>query len=309
MGRKKITVVGGGNVGATAMHWAAAKELGDIVLVDIVEGMPQGKSLDMAEAAPIEGFNASVTGSNGYEASAGSDVCIVTAGLPRKPGMSRDDLLKTNAKIMADVCTNLAKHSPDATIIVVSNPLDAMCYVAKKASGFPKNRVVGMAGLLDSARFRAFIAMELGVSVEDVVAFVLGGHGDTMVPLTRYSSVGGIPVETLIPAERLAEIVQRTRDGGIEIVNFLKTGSAFYAPSASAVQMAEAILKDQKRVAPCCAYLEGEYGYSGIYLGVPVLLGEGGVEKIFEIDLTPDEKSALDKSAAAVDELIKVLEA
>lgn len=308
MARKKITIVGGGNVGATAMHWAAAAELGDVVLVDIVDGLPQGKGLDMAEAGPVAGFNGSVTGSNGYEESAGSDVCIVTAGIPRKPGMSRDDLLKTNAKIMTDVCENLARRSPDAILIVVSNPLDAMCHVAKKASGFSKERVVGMAGLLDSARFRTFLATELGVSVNDVVAFVLGGHGDTMVPLTRYSAVGGIPIESLIAKERLDQIVQRTRDGGIEIVNFLKTGSAYFAPSACAVQMAEAILKDQKRVAPCAAYLDGEYGYEGIYLGVPVLLGEGGVEKIFEIDLSADEKAQLDKSAAAVKSLIETLE-
>ena len=308
MARSKITVVGGGNVGATVMHWAAARELGDIVLVDIVEGMPQGKALDMAESGPVEGFNSSVAGANDYEATAGSDLYIVTAGLPRKPGMSRDDLLRTNAKIMTEVCENIARHSPRATVVVVSNPLDAMCYVAKKATGFPPERVVGMAGLLDSARFRTFIALELGVSVEDVVAFVLGGHGDTMVPLTRFSSVGGIPVESLIPKDRLDRIVQRTRDGGIEIVNFLKTGSAYYAPSACAVQMAEAILKDQKRVAPCSAFLQGEYGYEGIYLGVPVLLGAGGVEKVFEIDLAPEEQAALDRSAEAVRGLIRVLE-
>ena len=308
MARSKITIVGAGNVGATVMHWAAARELGDIVLVDIVEGMPQGKALDMAESGPVEGFNSSVAGANDYEATAGSDLYIVTAGLPRKPGMSRDDLLRTNAKIMTEVCENIARHSPRATVVVVSNPLDAMCYVAKKATGFPPERVVGMAGLLDSARFRTFIALELGVSVEDVVAFVLGGHGDTMVPLTRFSSVGGIPVESLIPKDRLDRIVQRTRDGGIEIVNFLKTGSAYYAPSACAVQMAEAILKDQKRVAPCSAFLQGEYGYEGIYLGVPVLLGAGGVEKVFEIDLAPEEQAALDRSAEAVRGLIRVLE-
>ena len=308
MARKKITIVGGGFVGATALHWAAARELGDLVLVDILVGMPQGKALDMAQAGPVEGFNAAIRGSNDYEASAGSDLYIVTAGLPRKPGMSRDDLLKKNAEIVGNVARNIAKYSPNAMVIVVSNPLDAMCYVMKKVTGFPKERVVGMAGLLDSARFRTFIALELGVSPEDVVAFVLGGHGDTMVPLTRYSSVGGIPVETLIPKDRLEQIVQRTRDGGAEIVGLLKTGSAFYAPSACAVQMAEAILKDQKRVAPCAAYLEGEYGFHGTYLGVPVVLGARGVEKVFEIDLTPAERVALDKSAEAVRGLIRVLE-
>lgn len=309
MARKKITVVGGGNVGAATMHWAAAKELGDVVLVDIVEGLPQGKGLDMAEAGPVAGFDALVVGANDFEQTAGSDIYIVTAGIPRKPGMSRDDLLKTNAGIISKVSENIAKYSPEAMVIIVSNPLDAMCHVARKVTGFKRERVVGMAGLLDSARFRTFLALELGVSVKDVVAFVLGGHGDTMVPLTRYSSVGGIPVESLIEKQKLADIVQRTRDGGIEIVNYLKTGSAFFAPSACAVQMAEAILKDQKRVAPCSAYLDGEYGYRGIYLGVPVLLGAGGVEKIFEIELTDLEKEQLDKSAAAVQELIEVIEA
>jgi malate dehydrogenase len=308
MARKKITIVGGGFVGATTLHWAAAKELGDLVLIDIVEGMPQGKALDMTQAGPVEGFNAKIMGANDYEASAGSDLYIVTAGLPRKPGMSRDDLLRMNAGIVGAVAENIAKYSPNAFVVVVSNPLDAMCHVVKKATGFPRERVVGMAGLLDSARFRAFIALDLGVSPEDVTAFVLGGHGDTMVPLTRYSSVGGIPVETLIPKDRLDRIVQRTRDGGAEIVGLLKTGSAFYAPSACAVQMAEAILKDQKRVAPCAAWLEGEYGYNGIYLGVPVLLGEKGVEKVFEIDLLPAERAALDKSAEAVRGLVRVLE-
>ena len=308
MGRNKITVIGAGNVGATAVHWAAAKELGDLVLVDIIEGVPQGKALDLAETAPIEGFDVALTGSNAYEQTAGSDVVILTAGLPRKPGMSRDDLLISNAKIVAQVAQNVAKHSPDAVLIMVSNPLDTMCYLAKKVTGFPKERVVGMAGLLDSARFRAFIAMELGVSVQDVVAFVMGGHGDTMVPLTRYSSVGGIPVETLIAPDRLEEIVKRTRMAGGEIVGLLKTGSAYYSPSACAVQMAEAVLKDKKRVAPCAAWLEGEYGYEGIYLGVPVLLGAGGMERVFEIELTDPERAALDNSATAVRDSIAVLE-
>ncbi|PLX42616.1 MAG: malate dehydrogenase [Deltaproteobacteria bacterium] len=307
MARKKITVVGGGFVGATAAHWAASKELGDVVLVDIVEGMPQGKGLDLFEASPVEGFNASVIGTNDYADTAGSDVVIITAGLPRKPGMTRDDLLSINEKIMTSVTTEIAKHSPNAVIIVVSNPLDAMAYTALKVSGFPKERVVGMAGILDTARFRSFISMETGVSVEDVQAFVLGGHGDTMVPLVRYCTVGGIPLDKFISAERIEALVDRTRKGGAEIVGLLKTGSAFFAPSASAVQMAEAILKDQKRILPCAAYLEGEYGYDGIYLGVPVLLGEGGIERVIEIELTAEEKAQLDNSADAVKELISVL--
>lgn len=307
MPRNKITVIGGGNVGASAMAWAAAAELGDLVLVDIVEGMPQGKALDMYEASPVMGFDATITGANGFEESAGSDIVVITAGLARKPGMSRDDLLNKNAAIVRGVTEKVAANSPDAVIIVVSNPLDAMCSVAKDASGFPKERVVGMAGMLDSTRFCSFIAQELNVSAKDVNALVLGGHGDTMVPLIRYSSVGSIPVEKLIPADRLEQIVQRTRDGGAEIVKLLKTGSAFYAPAACAITMAESILKDQKRVVPCAAYLDGEYGYSGIYLGVPVILGAGGVEKVFELDLLDDEKAALDHSAKAVKSLLDVI--
>ncbi|MBI5443891.1 MAG: malate dehydrogenase [Deltaproteobacteria bacterium] len=307
MGRKKITVVGAGFVGATAAHWAAAKELGDVVLVDIIEGVPQGKALDLLQASPIEGFNVRVTGDNGYEATAGSDVVVITAGLPRKPGMSRDDLLFKNYEIVKAVTEQIAPRSPDAVVIVVSNPLDAMAYTVLKVSGFPRERVVGMAGVLDSARFRTFVSLELGVSVEDVQGFVLGGHGDTMVPVARYCSVAGIPLTSLLSAEKIVQLIQRTRDGGAEIVNLLKTGSAFFAPSASAVQMAEAILKDQKRVLPCAAYLQGEYGYEGIFLGVPVLLGAGGVERIFQLDLTEDEKAALGNSAAAVRELVTKL--
>jgi len=307
MARKKITVVGAGFVGASAAHWAAAKELGDVVLVDIVEGVPQGKGLDLLQASPVEGFNVNVTGTNGYDETAGSDVVIITAGLPRKPGMSRDDLLLKNFEIVKNVTEQVAPRSPNAVLIIVSNPLDAMAYTALKVSKFPKERVLGMAGVLDTARFRTFVSQELGVSVEDVQGFVLGGHGDTMVPVARYCSVGGIPLTSLLSAERLAAILQRTRDGGAEIVNHLKTGSAFFAPSASAVQMAEAVLKDHKRVLPCAAYLDGEYGYEGIYLGVPTLIGEKGVEKVFQIDLTADEKAMLDRSAASVQELVSKL--
>lgn len=307
MKRNKITVIGAGFVGATAAHWAAAKELGDVVLVDIVEGLPQGKALDLAQAGPVEGFNGRVLGTNDYADTAGSDVVIITAGLPRKPGMSRDDLLQKNYNIVHGVTSAVAPLSPDAVLIIVSNPLDAMAYAALKASGFPKERVVGMAGILDSARFRTFVSMELGVSVEDVQGFVLGGHGDTMVPLVRCCSVAGIPLDSLLSAEKIEAIVDRTRKGGAEIVNHLKTGSAFFAPSASAVQMAEAILKDQKRVLPCAAYLEGEYGHKGIYLGVPVLLGRSGVEKIFEVDLSSDESKQLSRSAESVRDLIASL--
>lgn len=295
--RNKITVVGSGNVGATAAHWAASKELGDVVLVDIVEGVPQGKALDLYEASPIELFDVSIVGSNGYEASAGSDVVIVTAGLARKPGMSRDDLMKTNAGIVKSVTEQAARYSPDSVIIVVSNPLDVMTYVALKTSGFPRNRVVGMAGILDTARYRAFIAAEAKVSVEDIQALVLGGHGDSMVPLIGCTTISGIPVTEFIGREKLDAIVQRTRDGGIEIVNLLKTGSAYYAPSAAAVQMAEAILKDKKRVLPCAAWLEAEYGIGGVCVGVPVLLGAGGIERVIEVPLTPDELAALRRSA------------
>ena len=302
--RNKITVVGAGFVGATAAHWAAAKELGDVVLVDIIEGMPQGKGLDLMEAGPVEGFDAKVTGSNDYADTANSDVVIITAGIPRKPGMSRDDLLNTNTNIVKAVTEQVAKNSPDAFLIIVSNPLDAMVYVAHKVSGFSTNRVMGMAGVLDSARFRTFIAMELGVSVKDIQAFVLGGHGDSMVPLPRYTTVSGIPIPDLMPQERIDAIVERTRKGGGEIVSLLKTGSAFYAPSAAAVQMTESILKDQKRILPCAAYCEKEYEVGGYYVGVPVMLGVGGVEKVIEIKLTPDEKAAFDKSVAAVKELV-----
>ena len=306
--RHKITVVGAGNVGATAAHWAAAKELGDVVLVDIVEGVPQGKGLDLFQASPVELFDAKITGTNSYEATAGSDVVIITAGLARKPGMSRDDLMKTNAGIVKSCAEQVAKHSPDAVIIVVSNPLDVMTYVAKKASGFPKNRVLGMAGVLDTARYRAFIAEAAGVSVEDIQALVLGGHGDDMVPLISYTTISGIPVTEFIPKDKLDAIVERTRKGGIEIVNLLKTGSAYYAPSAAAVQMAEAILKDKKRVLPCAAWLEGEFGISGVYCGVPVLLGAGGVERIIEVPLTTEERIALNASAGSVKSNIDKLE-
>lgn len=306
--RHKITVVGAGNVGATCAHWAAAKELGDVVLVDIVEGVPQGKSLDLFEASPIELFDANITGTNDYKATAKSDVVIITAGLARKPGMSRDDLMKTNAGIVKSCAEQVAQYSPDAVIIVVSNPLDVMTYVAKKASGFPKHRVMGMAGVLDTARYRSFIAEEAKVSVEDIQALVLGGHGDSMVPLISYTTISGIPVTEFISKEKLDKIVERTANGGIEIVNLLKTGSAFYAPSAAAVQMAESVLKDKKRVLPCAAYCEGEYGVSGVYIGVPIVIGAGGVERIIEVPLTTDERAALQKSAGEVQANIAKLE-
>jgi len=302
--RNKITIVGAGFVGATAAHWAASKELGDIVLIDIVEGVPQGKGLDLYEASPVEGFNSKIIGTNNYEDTKDSDIVIITAGIPRKPGMSRDDLLETNAKIVKSVTEQIVKYSPDCYIIVVSNPLDAMVYVAKEVSGFPKNRVMGMAGVLDSARMSSFIAEALDVSVEDITAFVLGGHGDTMVPLPRYSTVAGIPITHLLDKETIDKIVERTRNGGAEIVNYLKTGSAFFAPSASVIKMAESILKDQKRIMPCAAYLEGEYGINGYYIGVPVKLGATGVEKIIEIELTDEEKNALNKSYESVKTLV-----
>ncbi|HRZ87204.1 MAG TPA: malate dehydrogenase [bacterium] len=307
MKRNKISIIGAGNVGATCAHWALSKELGDVVLVDIVEGVPQGKALDMLQAMPVEGIDCSAVGTNNYADTRDSDVVIITAGIPRKPGMSRDDLLTTNAKIVGGAAEQAAAFSPNSVIIVVSNPLDAMAHVAMKASGFPRGRVVGMAGVLDSARFRTFLAQELKISVEDITAFVLGGHGDTMVPLVRLSSAGGIPVSSLIPKDRLDAIVKRTRDGGIEIVNCLKTGSAYYAPSHAAVEMAESILRDKRRLLPCAAYCEGEYGVSGCFLGVPVILCAGGIEKIVEIELAPDEQAALHKSAAAVKDLMKVL--
>src|ERR1041384_2714950 len=307
MARKKITVVGAGNVGATAAQRLVDKELGDVVLVDIIEGMPQGKALDLAETAPIEGYDSRLVGSNGYKETADSDVVIITSGLAPKPGMSRDDLLKTNAGIVGSVTDEIMKYSRNPILIIVSNPLDAMCHVAMKHSGLPKQRVIGMAGVLDSARMRCFIAEALNVSVENVTAFVLGGHGDTMVPLPRYSTVAGIPLPDLIEKSRLEALVQRTRDGGAEIVKYLKTGSAYYAPSAAATEMVEAILKDKKKILPCAAYLQGEYGISGLYVGVPCKLGAKGLEQIIEIKLTAEEKAALDKSAAAVKELVGVI--
>jgi malate dehydrogenase len=305
--RKKVSIVGAGNVGATAAHWIAAKELADVVLIDVVEGIPQGKALDLLEAMPIEKRDVSVTGANDYAASANSDIVVITAGIPRKPGMSRDDLLHTNFKIMSDVVQKVVAQSPESILIIVSNPLDAMAQAAYRQAGFNRERVIGMAGVLDSARFRTFIAAELNVSVENVTAFVLGGHGDTMVPLPRYSTVAGIPITELIESARLEAIVQRTRDGGAEIVKHLKTGSAYYAPSAAAVEMVEAILKDKKKILPCAAYLQGEYGIDGFYIGVPCKLGAAGLEKIIEIKLTPEEDAALKKSAAAVKELCAVI--
>ncbi len=304
---KKVTVIGAGNVGATAAQRLAEKELCDVVLIDIIEGVPQGKALDLAEAAPIEKHDARLTGANDYDASKGSDIVIITAGIPRKPGMSRDDLLKTNANIMKDVTAKVAERSPKAVLIIVSNPLDAMCHVAYETSGFPKNRVLGMAGVLDSARFRAFISMELDVSVENTHAFVLGGHGDTMVPLPRYSTVAGIPITELMSKERIDALVQRTATGGAEIVSLLKTGSAYYAPASAAVEMAESILKDKKKILPCAAYLEGEYGINDLFIGVPVKLGTNGIEEIIQISLTDNEQAALEKSAAAVRDLVEVL--
>ena len=304
---KKVTVVGAGNVGATAAQRLAEKALCDVVLVDIVEGVPQGKALDLTQASAIEKHDAQIIGSNGYEETKDSDVVIITAGIPRKPGMSRDDLISTNAGIMKKVTEQVAKYSPNATLIIVSNPLDAMCHVAYEVSGFPKNRVIGMAGVLDSARFRAFIAMELNVSIENTHAFVLGGHGDTMVPLPRFSTVAGIPITELLPQDRIDALVKRTANGGAEIVSLLKTGSAFYAPASSAVEMAKSILYDKKQILPCAAYLQGEYGYNDLFIGVPVKLGKGGVEEIIQIKLTAEEKAKLDKSAAAVQELKNVL--
>ncbi|MFP4258496.1 MAG: malate dehydrogenase [Desulfovermiculus sp.] len=306
--RKKITVVGAGFVGATAAHWAALKELGDVCLIDIVEGMPQGKGLDLRQASPIEGFDSDVIGTNDYADTADSDIVIITAGLPRKPGMSRDDLLAKNTDIVKNVTEQVAKYSPDAVIIVVANPLDAMVYVAHKVSGFAPDKVIGMAGVLDSARFRTFISMELDVSVEDVNAFVLGGHGDSMVPLPRYSTVAGIPLPDLLPADKIEAMVQRTRDGGAEIVGLLKSGSAFFAPSAAAVEMAESILKDKKRILPCAAYCDKEYGVGGYFVGVPVKLGANGVEQVIEISLLPEEKAAFEKSVQAVKGLVQKID-
>ena len=309
MRRAKITIVGAGNVGATAAQWAAQQELGDIVLVDIpqVGDMPKGKALDLYESAPIAGFDCKIVGSNGYEETRDSDVVVITAGVPRKPGMSRDDLLNTNAGIVRGVAEQAAKFSPEAVLIVVSNPLDAMVYVAWKASRFPTHRVVGQAGVLDTARYRTFLSMELGVSVEDISALLLGGHGDAMVPLPRYTSVGGIPVTQLVSKERLDQIVQRTRDGGAEIVNLLKTGSAYYAPGAAVIQMVEAIVRDKKRVLPCAAHCDKEYGVGGYFVGVPIILGTRGVEKVIEIELDAQEKAAFEKSVAGVKELVQTL--
>ncbi len=306
---QKITVVGAGNVGATAAQRVAEKELArEVVMVDIAEGIPQGKALDQWESAPVEGFDSRVIGTNGYDEAAGSGIFIVTAGIARKPGMSRDDLLKTNAKIVRDVSENIARVAPDSIIIMVSNPLDVMCWVAKEASGFPRERVIGMAGVLDTARYRSFLALELDVSVEDIQAMVLGGHGDTMVPLISYTTVSGIPVTQLIDRDRLDAIVDRTRKGGAEIVGYLKTGSAYYAPSAGAVQMAEAIVKDKKRILPCAAWLEGEYGMDGLFLGVPCKLGRNGLEKILEVELTDGERKDLEASAEAVREPMRSLQ-
>jgi len=304
--KTKVTVVGAGNVGATVAQGIALKELADVVLVDIVEGVPQGKSLDMMETAPVEKYDSILTGTNSYDGTEDSDVVVITAGLPRKPGMSRDDLLWKNEEIVAAVTAEVARRSPNAIIVVVSNPLDAMCEVARRVSKFPRERVLGMAGVLDSARMRAFIAMELNVSVENTHAFVLGGHGDTMVPLPRYSTVAGIPITELIAQDRIDAIVDRTRNGGAEIVNLLKT-SAWYAPGASTVEMVEAILKDKRKILPCAAFLQGEYGYNDLYVGVPVKLGRNGLEKIVEIKLTDDEAAALQKSAGAVKELFDKL--
>ena len=305
--RKKISIVGAGNVGATAAHWIMAKELADVVLIDVVEGVPQGKALDLSQAQPIERSDVHIHGTNDYADTADSDVVIITAGIPRKPGMSRDDLLHTNFKIMSDVVSKVVTYSPETILIVVSNPLDAMVQTAYRQSGFNRERVLGMAGILDSGRFKAFISEELKVSVNNMSCLVLGGHGDTMVPLVGHTTVAGIPITELLSKERIDAIVQRTRDGGAEIVKHLKTGSAYYAPSAAAVEMAEAILKDKKKVLPCAAYLEGEYGISGYYIGVPCKLGAGGLEEIIEIKLTPEEDAALKRSAEAVKELCAVI--
>jgi malate dehydrogenase len=307
MSRHKVTVVGAGNVGATTAQRIAEGGLADVVLVDIVEGLPQGKALDLAEAAPVVGHDAGVVGTNDYADTAESDVVVVTSGLARQPGMSRDDLLMKNAGIVRSVVEQAARHSPNAILIIVTNPLDAMCHVALQASGFPRERVLGMAGVLDSARFRTFIAQELGVSVEDTHAFVLGGHGDTMVPLSRYSTVAGVPITELLPAERVRALEERTANGGAEIVALLKTASAFYAPAASTFEMVDAILRDRKRVLPCAVLLQGEFKTKDLFVGVPAVLGAAGLERVFEIELTADEQAAFDKSAAAVRELVETL--
>ncbi|MCJ7522562.1 MAG: malate dehydrogenase [Dehalococcoidia bacterium] len=305
--RKKITVVGAGNVGATCAQRLAERGYADIVLVDIIEGMPQGKALDILESGPVVGFDSNVIGTNSYADTAGSDIAIITSGVPRKPGMSRDDLVLTNMKIVKGVTEELVKASPNCIIIVVANPLDAMAQLAFKVSGFPRNRVMGMSGILDTARFRTFLAQELGVSVEDVAAYVLGGHGDTMIPLTRMATVGGVPVTEVLPEETISKIVERTVKGGGEIVALLKTGSAFYAPSAGVVQMVDAIVLDKQKILPCAAYLDGEYGINGVFVGVPAKLGKNGMEKIIEIKLTPEEEAALKKSVDAVRELIEIM--
>jgi malate dehydrogenase len=305
--KSKVTVVGAGNVGGTTAQRLAERNYADVVLVDIVEGLPQGKALDILESGPVLGFDSNVIGTNGYEESAGSDVVVITSGSPRKPGMSRDDLLKTNQNIVQSVTEEVVKHSPETILVMVANPLDAMCHVAMEVSGFPRERVVGMAGILDTARYRTFIAHELGVSVRDVFALVLGGHGDTMVPLPSMATVGGVPITKLLPEERVEEIVDRTRNGGAEIVGLLQSGSAFYAPSAAAVEMVDAILLDQKRILPCAAYLQGEYGIQDLFVGVPVKLGAAGVEEVIELDLQEDELDDLKNSAGAVRELVEVL--
>jgi malate dehydrogenase len=307
--RKKISVIGGGFTGATTAFLLAQKELGDVVLVDIpqMENPTKGKALDMLEASPVQGFDSNIIGTSNYEDTKDSDIVVITAGIARKPGMSRDDLVQTNQKVMKSVTQEVVKYSPNSIIVVLTNPVDAMTYTVFKESGFPKNRVIGQSGVLDTARFRTFVAQELNLSVKDITGFVLGGHGDDMVPLVRYSYAGGIPLETLIPKDRLDAIVERTRKGGGEIVNLLGNGSAYYAPAASLVEMCEAILKDQRRVIPSIAYLEGEFGYEGIYLGVPTILGANGIEKVIELELTAEEKAALDKSANSVRNVMKVL--
>jgi malate dehydrogenase len=305
--RKKVTVVGAGNVGANCAVRIADKELADVVLVDVVEGVPQGKGLDILEAGPVEGYDVQVSGANDYGPTANSDIVVITAGFPRKPGMSRDDLLIANYEVVRTATEQAVKHSPNAILILVTNPLDAMCWTAFQVSKFPKNRVVGMAGVLDTARYRSFIAQELGVSVENITALVLGGHGDTMVPIVRLTTVGGIPLTDLTDQATIDRLVQRTRDGGAEIVKYLKTGSAYYAPSAATVEMVESILKDKKKVLPCAAYLEGEYGVNGLFAGVPVRLGANGIEQVYQVKLQPEEQAQLDKSSAAVKELIDVI--
>ncbi len=309
MARKKIALIGAGNIGGTLAHLCVLKGLGDVVLFDVIDGLPQGKALDMLEAGPIEGYDANITGTTSYADIAGADVCIVTAGVARKPGMSRDDLLGINCKIMSDVSSNIKQYAPDSLVIVITNPLDAMVTLTKRVTGFPKNRVVGQAGVLDSARYRTFIAQELGVSVQNVTAMVLGGHGDDMVPVRSYCQVGGIPVEKLISAARLEEIEQRTRQAGGEIVALLKTGSAFYSPASAAVQMAAAYLQDRKQILPCAAYLEGEYGIDGVYFGVPVSIGAGGVERVIEVDLSDKEKQEMEVSVGHVHELVTAMDA